>query len=250
MKLILNPAFESLRAFVESVPDIFENEGNTIYKGRNEIKVIRVEDADVNVKRYKVPMLFNRFVYTFFRKSKGLRAFTYPQQILEKGFETPNPIAYIEMKKWGLIHCSFFISVQCPYTHSFYEFGNTHIDDCKEVVIAFAKFTAQLHDSNIYHKDYSPGNILFEKIDGEYHFSLVDINRMSFGKVDIEKGCANFARLWGQTDFFILIAEEYAKARGFNQEECIQLVLKARNKFWTKFKRKRTVEFNLDILKN
>ncbi|WP_321425183.1 lipopolysaccharide kinase InaA family protein [uncultured Bacteroides sp.] len=247
MKLILNPAFESLRAFVESVPDIFENEGNTIYKGRNEIKVIRVEDADINVKRYKVPMLFNRFVYTFFRKSKGLRAFTYPQQILEKGFETPNPIAYIEMKKWGLIHCSFFISVQSPYTHSFYEFGNAHIDDCKEVAIAFARFTAQLHDSSIYHKDYSPGNILFEKIDGEYHFSLVDINRMSFGKVDIEKGCANFARLWGQTDFFMLIAEEYAKARGFNQEECIRLVLKARNKFWTKFKRKRTVEFNLDI---
>lgn len=247
MKLILNPAFESLRAFVESVPDIFENEGNTIYKGRNEIKVIRVEDADVNVKRYKVPMLFNRFVYTFFRKSKGLRAFTYPQQILEKGFETPNPIAYIEMKRWGLIHCSFFISVQCPYTHSFYEFGNATPEQYKEAAKAFAHYTAKLHDAQIYHKDYSPGNILFDKVDGEYHFSLVDINRMSFGEISKEKGCANFARLWGEKAFFELLASEYAKTRGFDREECIRLVLEARRRFWMKYKRKHEVKFNLDI---
>ena len=44
------------------------------------------------------------------------------------------------------------------------------------------------------HRDYSPGNILFDKIDGEYHFMLVDINRMSFGKISIDMGCANFAR--------------------------------------------------------
>lgn len=247
MKLILNPAFESLRAFVESIPDIFENEGNTIYKGRNEIKVIRVEEADINVKRYKVPMLFNRIVYTFFRKSKGLRAFTYPQQILEKGFETPNPIAYIEMKKWGLIHCSFFISMQSPYAHTFYEFGNATPDQYEEAAKAFAHYTAKLHDAQIYHKDYSPGNILFDKVDGEYHFSLVDINRMSFGEVSKEKGCANFARLWGETAFFELLASEYAKARGFDREECIRLVLEARSKFWNKFKRKHEVKFNLDI---
>ncbi len=247
MKIILNPAFESLRAFVESIPQIFEKEGRTIYEGRNEIKVFQVNGMEVNVKRYRVPILLNRVVYSFFRKTKGIRAFSYPLQILNKGFETPEPIAYIEIKKCGLIHHSFFISMQSPYAHTFYEFGNATAEQYKEIAKAFASYTAKLHDAQIYHKDYSPGNILFDKIDGEYHFSLVDINRMSFGEVSMQKGCANFARLWGNTGFFELLATEYAKARGLDTKECIRLVLDARRKFWIKFRKKHVVKFNLDI---
>lgn len=247
MKIILNPAFESLRAFVESIPQIFEKEGRTIYEGRNEIKVFQVNGMEVNVKRYRVPILLNRVVYSFFRKTKGIRAFSYPLQILNKGFETPEPIAYIEIKKCGLIHHSFFISMQSPYAHTFYEFGNATAEQYEEIAKAFASYTAKLHDAQIYHKDYSPGNILFDKIDGEYHFSLVDINRMSFGEVSMQKGCANFARLWGSTGFFELLATEYAKARGLDTKECIRLVLDARRKFWIKFRKKHVVKFNLDI---
>lgn len=47
---------------------------------------------------------------------------------------------------------------------------------------AFAEFTARLHEAGILHLDYSPGNILYDKIGEEYHFSLVDINRMHFGE--------------------------------------------------------------------
>lgn len=247
MKILLNPAFESLRTFVKSVPGFFEKEGRVIYKGRNEIKVFKVGDIEINIKRYKVPMLFNRVIYTCFRDSKGKRAFYYPKQLLEKGFETPEPIAYIELKKWGLINYSFFISVHSPYTHTFYEFGNATEEQYFEVIKAFAHYTAKLHNAQIFHKDYSPGNILFDKINGEYHFCLVDINRMSFGEVSMEKGCENFARLWGQTHLFKLLAVEYAKERGFNQEECIQIILRSRQKFWNKYKRKHLVKFDLDI---
>ncbi len=48
---------------------------------------------------------------------------------------------------------------------------------------------------------------------------------MHFGEVDIKKGCANFARLWGQTPFFILLGKEYARSRGMDEEECVRLVL-------------------------
>lgn len=71
------------------------------------------------------------------------------------------------------------------------------------------------------HRDYSPGNILFDKIDGEYHFMLVDINRMSFGKISIDMGCANFARLWGQKAFFELLAREYARARNTDEHTAL-----------------------------
>ena len=73
---------------------------------------------------------------------------------------------------------------------------------------AFAEFTARLHEAGILHLDYSPGNILYDKIGEEYHFSLVDINRMHFGEVDIKKGCANFAPfMGGRRPFFILLGK-------------------------------------------
>ena len=61
MKIIVNPAYEHLRKFVESIPDIFESEGRVIYSGRNLIKVMTVDDGlEINIKRYGVPALLNR----------------------------------------------------------------------------------------------------------------------------------------------------------------------------------------------
>jgi hypothetical protein len=61
---------------------------------------------------------------------------------------------------------------------------------------------------------------------------------MQFGKVSVKKGCAAFARLWGQEPMFRLLAECYAKARGAEPEACIRRTLYCRKRFWTAFKRK------------
>ena len=65
-------------------------------------------------------------------------------------------------------------------------------------------------------------------------FEIIDINRMKFSnqKIDIKHGCRNFARLWGNKDFFRILAQYYAEARNANTEKCIKWVLQARNKFW------------------
>lgn len=247
MIVIINEKYKHIRSFVESLPDMFEKEGKEIYSGRNLIKVMSVSGLEVNVKRYGVPAFPNRVIYSFFRQPKGKRAFVYPQMLLSKGFETPEPIAYIEMTKCGLIEYSYFVSVQSPYSRNFYEFGDADISVCRDVVIAFAKYTAALHEAGILHKDYSPGNILFDRVNDEYHFSLVDINRMSFGEVSIEKGCANLARLWGQIPFFELLAQEYAIARGADVETCLKWVMDYRRKFWTRFSKKHRVKYRLEL---
>lgn len=243
----INPAYKPLKGFMESIPSRFENEGKTIYASRNIIKVMSANGIEFNVKRYGVPAFMNRVIYSFFRLPKGRRAFVYPQRLLSKGFETPMPVAYIEQRVCGLIRYSYFISLQVPYRRNFYEFGDADINDCREIVVAFARYTAALHEAGIMHKDYSPGNILFDKVDNAWHFSLVDINRMYFGKVSIEDGCANFARLWGQKAFFILLAEEYAKARKADPQECMQRVLHYRKKFWMRYQRKHPVEYKLEL---
>ena len=52
MKIVVNPTYEHLRKFIESVPDTFEREGRIIYSGRNLIKVMEVDGIEINVKRY------------------------------------------------------------------------------------------------------------------------------------------------------------------------------------------------------
>lgn len=247
IKYVINPKYAVLSAFLHELPQRFESEGVVLYQRRNVIKRIIVDGYDINVKRYGVPSFFNKIVYTFFRKSKGKRAYTYPEKLLAKGFETPEPIAYIEERKGGLLHYSYFVSQQCPYSRNFYEFGDASIEDCRDVVEAFARYTASLHEAGIFHRDYSPGNILFDDVEGVYHFSLIDINRMNFGKVSLDKGCANFARLWGQKDFFVQLAKDYALARGGDEHFCVERVLYYRRKFWKRYMKRHELKFRLEL---
>ena len=54
-KIKINPKYEYLRAFIESIPDIFEKEGREIYNKRNLIKVLTAPDGTlVNVKRFHI----------------------------------------------------------------------------------------------------------------------------------------------------------------------------------------------------
>lgn len=246
MKVLINPLYNHLADFINNIPERFEDQGKVIYSGRNLIKVMTLDGVELNVKRYAVPAFVNKIAYSFFRVPKGKRAFTYPHVLFERGFETPCPIAYVEERKFGLINYSYFISLQSSYSRNFYEFGNADVDQCKDVIVAFARYSAKLHEAGILHRDYSPGNILFEQIDGEYHFSLVDINRMNFGRVSIRQGCANFARLWGKKSFFELLAKEYAKARHADESFCKEHILACRKKFWKNFAKKHIVKYKLE----
>lgn len=101
MKEIINPAYGRFEDFVRRVPRIFSEEGKTIYKARNEIKVFEVDGVELNVKRYRIPLLINRVIYRFFRQPKAVRAYEYALRLVAKGFETPAPIAYILFRKKG-----------------------------------------------------------------------------------------------------------------------------------------------------
>ncbi|MCS2332128.1 hypothetical protein NXW93_13990 [Parabacteroides distasonis] len=86
MKEIINPAYGRFEDFVRRVPRIFSEEGKTIYKARNEIKVFEVDGVELNVKRYRVPLLINRVIYRFFRQPKAVRAYEYALRLVAQGF--------------------------------------------------------------------------------------------------------------------------------------------------------------------
>lgn len=168
------------------------------------------------------------------RTPKAVRAYENAVRLCQAGIDTPEPIAYMLNIQNGLLRESYLVNLRSPLTRNFYEFRHHPLEGHEAIVRAFAKFTAHMHEQGILHRDYSPGNILFD-VDkqGQVHFEIVDINRMVFDKpVDIDTACRNFCRLWGKEDFFILLAKEYAQARAWDEDECIRLTVKYWKRFW------------------
>jgi serine/threonine protein kinase len=142
-----------------------------------------------------------------------------------KGIRTPDPVAYIEEKKMGLIHYSFYISV--------FENEFTHIR--KQMLLEpwnkpfqkeLALFIAELHRQGILFLDLSPGNILCQEKDNQLVFSLVDINRMKFkANLSLKERYKNFMRLSGNLEIMTGLAREYATACSLNEKETINQII-------------------------
>jgi len=226
MNIIINPEYSYLESYIKELPNSFKSEGKSIYKGRNELKVFEINDKKILVKSFKIPHIINKIAYSFFRPSKAKRSYLYGLEIIKRGINTPMPIAYIEEFKCGLLNRSFYVSEYCEYKRSFREFDLRPgtFEKKTDILIAFADYTAQMHDASIYHLDYSNGNILFEKQSDLIHFSIVDVNRIAWGNIGEEKSYQSFHRLCAGEEMLRIIAEQYALKRNLNVEKCIQKV--------------------------
>lgn len=241
MKITIDPKYDSLLPFIEKIPSIFTTEGTQIYKARNEIRIFEAKGLILNVKSYKIPIFFNRIAYSFFRPSKAQRAYEYGKRLLSMGVQTPEPVAFIEEKKNGLFSRSYFISLHTPMDGNMRDVAipDVPFEKVKKLSAAFGKYTATLHKKGILHIDYSPGNILYEKKeDGNFNFSIIDINRMKFCEVDYETGCKNFCRMWADDEFFIVVGHAYANEMGYEPKKCTEDIMKYRKKEWDKRKKK------------
>ncbi len=225
--IVINPQYEHLRAWIESLPDTFFQQGEIIYDARNQIRVI----GDWCVKRYHAPRFLNRLIYSFIRSPKAVRAYENARILLRNGIPTPEPVAYMVCGK-SLIKESFLITRCIPSTHMMYEFGDGDISGRETIIRALGKMTAQMHKAGILHLDYSPGNILFRQDGTDIRFWFVDINRMQFGRISPKEGCRNFARLWGNRNMYELLAESYAAERELDAAWCLKEMMTAHNRFW------------------
>lgn len=248
--MLINPKYEGLRQWLETMPGKFCDEGCEIYNLRNVIKVMDAPGGLVlNVKRYHKPHFPNSLIYSLgLRKAKGRRAFEYPERLLSAGIDTPEPVAYIEQRVAGLIDFSFFVSIQCCDCHTMYEVANKSTAECASLMEALGGFTARLHDARIMHLDYTPGNILwFIDADGTFHFSLVDINRMRFGHVSMSEGCRNMKKMWGSRELIAIMVRSYARSRGFDEDACEKEIMQQRRSFWIHYKDKDKLPFKIDV---
>lgn len=227
-RVFVGDDFQDLSSFVRVLPMHFENGGTLIYEGRNKLKEFEIHGRKLIVKSYQLPHLINRVVYNSFRASKARRSYQYAQMLRKAGIGSPAPVGFYSTGTWLLFGRSYFVSLksECPYTYRNL-LEETFTGDKEKVLRAIARTTAALHENGFLHKDYSGGNILFRETDKGIEVEIIDLNRMRFGKVDIETGCKNFERLPGTHEMFVILADEYAKVRGFDADRCLELIEKS-----------------------
>lgn len=152
----------------------------------------------VVVKEFKKPNLVNAYVYTTVRTSKAERSYRNAMKMSELGFLTPEPVAYGEVRNGIKLVSSCYI---CRELTGASEMRNWEdFPNAGTLIPAFAREIYRLHQAGVWHKDFSPGNILYketaaekkETSEGKYNFYYVDLNRMKFGVHDRKRQMSMF----------------------------------------------------------
>lgn len=237
----LNTNYQQLRDFLLNIKNHFQGNSNTIHKARNELKVIEFNSIQTVVKAFRIPNKLNQIVYAYFRDSKAKKSYQNGMKLISLGINTPTPIGFIEFYKLGLFKESFYISQKVDYEFTIREpLRDLEFQDREIILKKFVAFTYDLHQKQVFHKDYSAGNILVLKNGNDYSFSVVDINRMQFKPMSIEEGLDNFAKLWLDENSLELIAKEYAKLANIDENNALEILKECDKKLknFVEFKRR------------
>lgn len=233
-RLIYNISTDN-KVITSRCSDIFRlgigNEGRQIYRGaRNTLYETTCSDGSrLCVKHFRKAKFPNSYIYTTFRHSKARRSFDNAEQLLSRGFLTPRPIAWSEQRK-GLKLCeSYYI---CEYLNlpNVRDWGKQ--PDSDALIEAMGAYLLSLHQAGIYHRDFSPGNILVDRLEGgKYRFYLVDINRMKFNVTNRKTLMSMFRSISLDPEDTRRLAIAYANALGKDSDIIVAEALNSLKKY-------------------
>ncbi len=196
-KIIISPKYAALTPLIQAIADKgVPTEATEVYHARNTVYSLDT-DAGIrlSIKDFHAPSFVNSLVYTHLRLSKARRSYANALRLISMGFDTPDPVAYIEIHSGARLTRSYYI---CRQIDGAEDLRLWHLRDAaamSPVLDALAQYMVRLHCAGVYHKDFSPGNILYRKENGVYRFYLIDINRMTFGVHSLKRLMDNFSRI-------------------------------------------------------
>lgn len=205
----LHASFGFLKSFLDTIPHAFEEHPVIIKNHPNVVKLFKVADVQLVVKRYKKQRLINRILNSLLRQSKAQRAYENALKLEELGVITPLPVGYVDVYSGILLKHSYFVSlyVRCKSVKNFLSAPSP---DKTKRVKDFARFSYNIHKKGIYHNDYSLQNVLYFPTPEGYDFCLIDINRMRFKKYSRSRAMHNLRRLDLPLDVIVYLLMEYA----------------------------------------
>lgn len=226
----------------EEISEIARNgvpsSAEVIYSGRNTLYRMKFGNITAIIKAFRLPGFINSRIYTTFRKSKAYRSYHNSKEMIRLGFHVPEPIAYIEVKRGMKLCESYYICEEVTGREL------RHWEEYPEsesMLPELAKEIVKLHRAGIYHKDFSPGNILYTGSPSTgYLFFFVDLNRMEFGVKSRRKLMSMFKSINLNVPEMVKLARLYAKASGEDEEKVVAEAVAANKKYMARreFKRK------------
>lgn len=233
LKTVVADDFKSHADFISALPGAFaDGQGEIIYDQRNQIRRFTDRGQVFVVKRYKPVNALQRVVYTFFRKTKAARAYLFAQEFRRRGIDTPREVAYIETGGGRLFLTGYFVSLEAPGTE-------THLllrevkDFSHELADAVARQILTMHSHGVLHGDLNLSNFLCTEEDGQYHFTMIDINRSHFtdGMPDDEACLQNMVRTTHRRDLYEYLVRSYARLRQWDEQQTADRALRLLEKF-------------------
>ncbi|WP_029147717.1 lipopolysaccharide kinase InaA family protein [Methylophilus sp. 5] len=139
----------------------------------------------VTVKK-PVRMYWHKTWLDRYKPSKAKRSWNGAMELLRRGVSTAMPLAYIEHANDPTLRRNFYMCAFVPHqfaiSKAFLAFknGDSHFEGIAADTLyhAFARFCLHMHNSGIYFRDFSGGNILVQKHADELRFVLIDTARL------------------------------------------------------------------------
>ena len=232
-----NPEYGRIGTLLDAIIEDTVKPGHTLCNNRNLVFTTDFEGRTYVVKEFKRPHLLNRIIYRHFRFSKAKRSYLHANKI-GAGI-SPSPVAYIEDNSLLFLNKSYYISEYSEHDYTLNEvLTNKNLKKRKEILAGFASFTSNLHRLNILHNDYSRGNILIQKPPQEesgFSFKIIDVNRMSFNKLNLKSKLNNFSRIGADNDDMRTIINQYTKENNLPPEDTLLKAINYRDKFSRKW---------------
>ncbi|MCQ2228908.1 MAG: lipopolysaccharide kinase InaA family protein [Bacteroidales bacterium] len=240
---VINPNFNQLTDLIHQIPSSFDVMGELIYDGRNKVrKEYTQEGSAIVIKRFKIPNIIQRIGYLV-RPSKAKRAYEIAMRLLQLGIDTPEPIAYIESRNFGLLKYGYFISTEkkhIPCIGMLDEFGGVIPEGLPQAV---AEFIVEMHKKGFMHGDINLANILYRQNDnGTFDFTVIDTNRSHFIDNPTKEDCLkNLMRLTHERPLARDIISRYARLRGWDADSSVDYVFQ----LISAFERRRALKYKI-----
>lgn len=234
MKTVIDSSFQHLASYISQIPAMIERgEGETVYDKRNRVVRFRHEGLTLMAKRFKRVNPVQQVVYTFFRKSKAQRAYLFANEFLRRDIATPQRVAYMEQRRWGLFSTGYFVSLEAQGTESHLLLREVE-DFSHALADALMAQVVLMHSKGILHGDLNLSNFLYTATaEGEYHFTIIDINRSHFcDSWPTDEQCLqNLVRLTHRRDLYEYLVRSYARQRGWDADQTTAKALHLLDRF-------------------
>lgn len=224
--IIVSPEYERYRPLLQQLAtNDVPSSAQLIYRARNRVFTLTADDGtQLNIKAFRCPSFPNSAIYTHWRESKASRSYHNSRRLTELNIGTAIPVGYVEVSKNGMLTRSYYVSLQHP--------GETvrdwqNIPHSDNLIDALGALLVDMHRKGVWHKDFTPGNILFTRSDnGHYEFALLDVNRMKFDIHDTMTLMTNFKAIHLDDKQMLRLAHAYARHAGLDDSQVCNKALK------------------------